>query len=230
MRIESVNVRSANCKSTYKVLIFKNDIFNSNTYIYCDENDSNCVVIDPGFSARAIINYLAGNDLMISSVLCTHGHFDHIAGASIFQDEYKCNVYLHTKDIPTLKKNKFLLRILNINHEIKNPQISFIDKDNLKFKLKDLNIEYLFVPGHTPGSCLVKIGNVIFTGDTLYKSGIGLSHLPGENQAILRKSILRIWKHLTKHNFIFPGHGGYGDGFSIRSGNIKLRRFLKKNE
>ena len=60
--------------------------------------------------------------------------------------------------------------------------ISFIDKDNLNFKLKDLNIEYVFVPGHTPGSCLVKIGNVIFTGDTLYKSGIGLSHLPGENQ------------------------------------------------
>jgi glyoxylase-like metal-dependent hydrolase (beta-lactamase superfamily II) len=37
-------------------------------------------------------------------------------------------------------------------------------------------------PGHTPGSCIIEFGSALFTGDTIYARGVGLSHLPGESR------------------------------------------------
>ena len=55
----------------------------------------------------------------------------------------------------------------------------------------------LGAPGHTPGSCLIALGSALFTGDTIYTRGVGLSHLPGEQPETLRQSILAAWPLLT---------------------------------
>jgi glyoxylase-like metal-dependent hydrolase (beta-lactamase superfamily II) len=66
----------------------------------------------------------------------------------------------------------------------------------------------------------------LFTGDTLYAQGVGLSDLPGEKPELLKKSILSIWGTLTSNRWIFPGHGKAIEGDRLKRENADLLRFL----
>jgi glyoxylase-like metal-dependent hydrolase (beta-lactamase superfamily II) len=67
----------------------------------------------------------------------------------------------------------------------------------------------LHLPGHTPGSAAFwdKDEGVIFTGDTLFKSGYGRTDLPGGNETEIFKS-LRCLFEMDGNIKVYPGHGG----------------------
>jgi glyoxylase-like metal-dependent hydrolase (beta-lactamase superfamily II) len=81
-------------------------------------------------------------------------------------------------------------------------------------------------PGHTPGSCVLELGAAWFTGDTLYRRGVGLNHLPGEDQTALRATVLGLWPQLTAGRSVHPGHGESADGATLRTENEALAAFL----
>ena len=41
-------------------------------------------------------------------------------------------------------------------------------------------------PGHTEGSCIIKWEGNLFSGDIIYKKGLGLDSFPGENKVKLK--------------------------------------------
>lgn len=200
----------------------------SNSYICAADVQGGAVLIDAGLDAGAIEDALQALGLTPAAVFCTHGHFDHVGSAAHFQDQYGARVIMHRNDVATTRKNNFLLLAMKLASRVTLPMFELVD-DNATFDLGGRTLRYRHTPGHTPGSCAIEWGNDLFTGDTLYARGVGLSQLPGEQPAQLRSSVRGLWPMLDQFA-VHPGHGASAPGAGIKMSNHRLRTFLGIDE
>ena len=63
----------------------------------------------------------------------------------------------------------------------------------------------LHTPGHTRGSVCYEVGNALFTGDTVFHMGCGITDLPGGDEDAMKASLARLAPMLRDHT-IYPGH------------------------
>jgi glyoxylase-like metal-dependent hydrolase (beta-lactamase superfamily II) len=199
--------------------------FSSNAY-FCEAHlEGGGILIDAGLDGLTIDAELSEHGLRPNAVFCTHGHFDHTGSASHFQKKYGCHVFVPKADEKLMRASNFLLMAMKINQKVVVPDATLVEGDFV-IDITGTLLRYLPAPGHTPGSCIIEFGSAWFTGDTLYARGVGLSHLPGENHAVLKQTILGYWSDLTSERTIFPGHGNSTNGLSLRTGNKALLDFL----
>lgn len=172
------------------------------TNCYVISNKKNAFIIDPGGDTSVIQDYIKQNKLSVKFVINTHNHTDHI-----FADrELGYPVYIHELDAPALqdtKKNQS--RFLLGEVPACTPEKLLHDNDSIHFD--DSTIKVLHTPGHTPGGICLKIDDVVFTGDTLFKDGVGRTDLPGGSQHDLLSSITNKLLCLDDRVKIYPGHG-----------------------
>ena len=88
----------------------------------------------------------------------------------------------------------------------------------------DLNI--FNFPGHSEGSCIIQSNNLLFSGDIIYKNGLGFNNFPGENKANLKDSILKIFEIFPSDSIVYPGHGESEYLMNIKHNNQDLINFL----
>jgi hydroxyacylglutathione hydrolase len=200
-------------------------VFPSNAYFCEADVPGGGVLVDPGLDGPAIDAQLAELGLRPHQVFCTHGHFDHVGGAAHFQQRYGCEVFLHRADIRTMRSANFLLMALRIPTRVTAADVTPVD-DGFCADIAGQPLRFLPTPGHTPGSCVLELGSAWFTGDTLYRRGVGLNRLPGEDRAALRTTVLGLWPQLTPGRMVYPGHGEPADGETVRTGNAALTAFL----
>ena len=96
--------------------------------------------------------------------------------------------------------------IMNYYGELKiKSKVTAVDKD---IDIGDFHFEFLHLPGHTIGSCFIILKNyhVIFSGDVLFKNGIGRFDFPTSSSTDTRNSIKKI-KEIKDDYEIYPGHG-----------------------
>jgi glyoxylase-like metal-dependent hydrolase (beta-lactamase superfamily II) len=201
-------------------------VFPSNSYVCAANIPGGCFLVDPGLDARLIDRALTERGLEPRKVFCTHGHFDHVGSAAYFQRKYGSEVYLHKNDMKTAKACNFLLMAFKIPARVEMPQFTLIEGDDFTCDIGGAPLRYHAAPGHTPGSCVIEFGESLFTGDSLYAHGVGLSSLPGENLDMLRKSLLSLWDRLPEGSWVYPGHGENALFGEIRLRNTALCDFL----
>ena len=85
-----------------------------------------------------------------------------------------------------------------------------IDLKEGLLKINNFNIDVLFTPGHTQGSSVFIIEDNMFTGDTVFKLGVGRTDLEGGSNTDLKNS-LRLLKSLNKNYTLYPGHGEFSE-------------------
>lgn len=197
----------------------------SNAYFCEADVPGGGILVDPGLDGPAIDAALSAHGLRPHRVFCTHGHFDHVGGAAFFQDAYGCEVFLHEADARTMRGSNFLLMALRIPATVTLPEVTFV-RDGDRIDVGGAPLRFRPAPGHTPGSCVLELGTAWFTGDTLYRHGLGLSRLPGSDEERLRATLLDLWPGLTAERSVFPGHGECGDGAAVRADNDALAGFL----
>jgi hydroxyacylglutathione hydrolase len=203
-----------------------NGAFPSNCYVVGTGVAGECFLVDPGLDPALVDQALDELGLVPQAVVCTHGHFDHAGGASHFQKKHGCRVYLHDADMKTLRSSNFLLMAFKIPARVELPKVVGVSASGFTVDIGRRHVRFLPTPGHTPGSCIVQCGNVLFTGDTLYSRGIGLSQLPGEDPELLRRSILGLWDALPGAAMVHPGHGESASLHWIKQNNHALLAFL----
>lgn len=207
------------------IITKKNKIFPSNTYIVTEGND--CIVIDPGLEKDIILGTLREYRLIPLAVMATHGHFDHIASVSDIKNEYDVPFYLHNNDLKLSQSANFFLKLAKIDLKIKIPFPDVLFKNfSETLTVKKFRINVYNFPGHSNGSCVFQIGDNLFSGDTLYKFGLGFNNFPGEDKVKLRSSILEIFDKFSSNSLILPGHGDSDYLSSIRVNNKALLDFL----
>ena len=204
-------------------------LFTSNCYISSHEGDD-CVLIDPGLDPAGIDAQVMLLGKTPKAVLCTHGHFDHVGGAAYFQQKYKIPVYLPSGDVKTMQSSNFLLMAVKIAMRIELPDVTQLPADGASVAVGGNTYVYQPLPGHTPGSCLVRSGQHVFSGDSLYARGVGLSRLPGEDRELLRAGIRLLWDNLPAHVLVCPGHGSVARFGDICRENQALLEFLQAND
>lgn len=166
------------------------------TYIL--EKDGQAVLIDPSWEMDEIYNFLEKNTLKPVAVFFTHAHQDHMTNAHELLKKYNLRGYLEERDEPFCSLPKDLLSLYRA------PKI---------FHIIGLKIEVLLTPGHTRGSVCLRIGNALFTGDTLFINSVGRTDLPGANPENLVKSLVML-AALPLETEIYTGHSyGREDGF-----------------
>ena len=208
-------------------LIRNKKIFSSNTYIFKNRVNDDCIIIDPGFDTELIEKNIQENNFKPIAVVSTHGHFDHIGSAAFLKNKYRIPFYLHEGDMKISQTANFYLKVAQLDHKIETPKPDFLFKGELNYlTLNGINLEIFNFPGHSPGSCIIRIQNNLFSGDIFYKNGLGSGSVPKENTELLKQSILKIFDIFFDEDFILPGHGASEYLGAIKINNLELMNFL----
>ena len=88
-----------------------------------------------------------------------------------------------------------------------SPTADRILKDGDRAVAGTVSLEVMHTPGHTPGSiCLLGEG-VLFSGDTLFRDGVGRTDFPGGDCSQLCDSLAAKIFALSDCIRVCPGHG-----------------------
>lgn len=172
-------------------------------------NGQDCLIIDPADDASFILEELQRHQLNLVGMLATHGHFDHVMATGEIQQSVDIPLHIYKDDLFLIKRlgqtAQHFLGYQPIILPIK--KIENLDNEN-SLKIENFKLKTIHTPGHTPGSCCFyfKEENSLFTGDTLFKEGIGRTDLSYSSKEDLKKSLKKIFK-LPEETVVYSGHG-----------------------
>ncbi|MEK7657579.1 MAG: MBL fold metallo-hydrolase [Patescibacteria group bacterium] len=184
------------------------------TNCYIAHCGGEAIIIDPADEAEFIAEKIQRLNLKPSAILATHGHFDHILAAGELQMLLNIPFYIHPAD-------EFLLKEMNssasfwLKNKFNYPlprAIEFIKKE-FSIKFGGCRLKVIETPGHTPGSVCFLSEDVIFSGDTLFKNGVGRTDFSYSDKTQLEKSLEKIFRlpagrhGLPAETIIYSGHG-----------------------
>jgi hydroxyacylglutathione hydrolase len=208
----------------YKV---RNEIFSSNSYILKDKLSDFCLLIDPGLDTQAIDKKLTELNLKPIAILATHGHFDHIGSVSFFKNKFKIPFYMHEADSKISQSANFYLKIARIDHKIETPKPDILFREKKEtINIGNFELCIYNFPGHSAGSCIIQNNKYLFTGDIMYKKGLGFNNFPGEDKAKLKQSIQEVFETFSDDSLVLPGHGESEYLMNIKNNNQDLINFL----
>ena len=154
--------------------------------LICRETRSSAV-IDTGGNPDAVIKKAIELGLKPEKILLTHAHFDHAGGLQKLDKAFACPVWIDKKEPkPSGSRNyKYIA-------------------DGEILKLGKINIEILFTPGHTSGGVSYKVGDTVFSGDSIFAGSMGRAN---SSWSRLFESITQKLLILPDKTRLFPGHG-----------------------
>lgn len=180
----------------------------ANCYILYKNSD--CVIIDPG-DFSTVNSVVQSNGLSAKFVILTHGHFDHCCGAKSFADRGAEILYSKADEeliYKGLYATEFGLNYVPVKAD------KYLRDGNLT--IGDFDFEVMFTPGHTKGSVCFIAEDKIFTGDTLFKGGMGRTDLEGGDFSEMLSSLKKLFS-LKKDYTVYPGHGDQTTLFKEKS-------------
>ncbi|MFQ6613946.1 MAG: MBL fold metallo-hydrolase [Fidelibacterota bacterium] len=181
--------------------------FQENCYLLgFDDREQSALIVDPGAESERIAQELDSRGWLPKAILNTHGHLDHIGAVANLQDRYGIPFYLQGEERPVLESYPDTCRMFGLTPSQPPTVDRWLNSDDrIRFPFGEIRV--LFTPGHTPGSCLFLIGNLGFTGDTVFAGSVGRTDLPGGNYETLQASLVRILHALPDETALYPGHG-----------------------
>ncbi len=177
--------------------------FAANCYLLCDGRAA--ILIDPTADLAALRQALLEKDVSPAAILLTHGHFDHILTADALREGLDVPLYVHAEDAPLLHDAHKNASALFMAPLLAKPADRLLQGGEV-LQIGGFSIGVLHTPGHTQGSVVYTVGDLAFTGDTLFADGYGRTDLYGGSTPLLRQSLKKL-STLPRTTRIFPGHG-----------------------
>lgn len=180
----------------------------TNCYLVACQQMNEAAVIDPSWDGRQIAALATERGYVITHILLTHTHFDHVGGLADLAAETKAPIYSHPDALPMLAHAPQAAANFNITLPAP-PAASRMLAEGDVIEVGQLKFEVLYTPGHAPGhvSFYVQEHNVIFDGDVLFQRSIGRTDFPGCDHPTLMKSIREKLLVLPDETAVLSGHG-----------------------
>jgi glyoxylase-like metal-dependent hydrolase (beta-lactamase superfamily II) len=185
--------------------------FQENTYLVYDETNQ-CLLIDPGChfeeEQQVLTRFIREKNLTPQYIIHTHGHIDHVLGINYLKQTFQLKAAMHPSDLEVLRQSKEFGRMVGLDIEQPVDPDIFLE-DNQALELGNTSFTVLHVPGHSPGSIALYHPHegVVFSGDALFRRGIGRTDLMGGDYMTLVQSIQNKLFTLPEQTLIYPGHG-----------------------
>lgn len=185
--------------------------------------DSTCaLIIDPNRREDAL-DLLNVNRVTDVTVFLTHEHFDHISGVNLLREHFPTHV---------ICSGAAAVRITDPNKNLaKYWEVTMMDQPKEKWdeweKEKDENysctadetfdgeknwdwhghqIHAVPAPGHSPGSVIYFIDDLLFSGDSLVNGAGVICRLPGGSWRTYVEKTRPLIESLPDSTPVFPGH------------------------
>lgn len=201
---EGGNLRAEQTKMILKRLVV--GALQTNCYLVGCPRTKEGIIIDPGGDAQLILAEVRRLGLKIKYIVNTHGHFDHTMANRAVMEATGAPLAIHAADAPLLTQApRGLALLLGINPSSPPADIMLHEGDVIAFGT--LRLSVLHTPGHSPGGISFLAEGVVFTGDTLFKMGIGRTDLPGGDYQTLMESIRNKLLTLPNETVVYTGHG-----------------------
>jgi glyoxylase-like metal-dependent hydrolase (beta-lactamase superfamily II) len=180
-----------------------------NCWIVRPDGGDRALMIDPGEEPDRLLAVAADMGVTIEAILLTHCHFDHIGAVAPVARATGAPVYCPELEVPVLAD---IMRY--VPWPGFGPYESYAADETVaggeRLELAGLEIDVVFVPGHSPGHVAYSIPSeqAIVSGDVLFQGSIGRTDLPGGDHATLLRSIATLLETLPDETAVLPGHMG----------------------
>ena len=185
--------------------------------VYLIDGGSEFILIDIGFedSLDTIVDLLRKMDFNLSNckmIIATHADADHIQGSAKASELLKTKIAAHPASVEPIETGDEIVTYATIKAqgiEIPMPKckIDIVLNEGDKIQVGDQTLEVWHTPGHTQGQLSFKMGNLLFSGDNIYKDscvGVIDAH-HGSNIPDFITSLKRILADDSQ--FLLPSHG-----------------------
>lgn len=180
----------------------------TNVYLVADPHLKKALVIDPSFASPLIQERLQQLGWSVERILLTHGHIDHTCHAAQLARETGAPLCTHELTLPYLEDGSLSCAdYLGLKVELFGTVQPLVDGDKISVGGEAFTVVH--TPGHTPGciSLLADDQSVCFTGDLVFRNGVGRCDFPGGSYPTLQKSIARLFSLCKADTTLYPGHG-----------------------
>ena len=167
----------------------------TNTFLLISDA-GHAVVIDPAAEVDSYDEILKQHNATLTTILCTHGHYDHVGSAAALKAEWNATLYCEKADLAGDRM-----------YPLSAADCGYTEGEQIA--VDELRFTAWHTPGHTPGHVALyePDSKSLFTGDTLFRESIGRTDLPGGDYSWIMRSILDNLLPLGDEVRVYPGHG-----------------------
>ncbi|MDX2037432.1 MAG: MBL fold metallo-hydrolase [Isosphaeraceae bacterium] len=185
--------------------------------IYLIDGGTEYALIDVGFLDELgdVLELIRQMNFSLSAckmILATHADADHTQGLARAREVLKCKVAAHPKSVAPLEDGDEILTYAKIEAQgihIPMPKcrVDLTVDDGDTITVGDKKLEVWSTPGHTAGQLSLRMGNLLFSGDNIFRDGcvgvIDAHH--GSNLPDFIASLTRIRD--CDAEYLLPSHG-----------------------
>jgi glyoxylase-like metal-dependent hydrolase (beta-lactamase superfamily II) len=180
----------------------------ANCFVYADEKAKAGFVIDPGWDPKLIKRVIDKHGITDVTILCTHGHFDHISAVAALREMTGAKAYMSADDEWLLESvGGETARMVGMGG-VEPFEVDRTIKEGDKFTAGEITLTPLATPGHSPGGVSFYDGSKrVFVGDALFQGSVGRVDFPRSSGTDLLKSITEVLYALPDDTIVHCGHG-----------------------
>lgn len=208
---------------TLKLTYFQLGMLPTNVYLGVNEETGNGFLVDPAVYEPQVEDVMKEIGIKnLQYILLTHGHFDHILGVNGFLKNHpEAKVVIHREDEAFLTDTVLShSRMHGLTQEPIKADIIVKDGDVLAFD--DTEFKVVHTPGHTRGSVVYLLDDLMFSGDTLFQLSCGRTDFPESDPAAMGPSLKKL-AALEGNYHVLPGHNAFSELDFERANNPFMR-------
>ena len=208
---------------TLKLTYFQLGMLPTNVYLGVNEETGNGFLVDPAVYEPQVEDVMKEIGIKnLQYILLTHGHFDHILGVNGFLKNHpEAKVVIHREDEAFLTDPVLSHTFKHgLTQEPIKADIIVEDGDVLAFD--DAEFKVVHTPGHTRGSVVYLLNDLMFSGDTLFQLSCGRTDFPESDPAAMGPSLQKL-AALEGNYHVLPGHNAFSELDFERANNPFMR-------
>ncbi len=181
----------------------------SNCYLVVCADTKEAVIVDPGDDSQELRKQIQKSAVTVRYLLATHGHLDHLLGASLWKKDTGAAFLMSEKDWAMAQEAHHHALLYGWKAaSVPEPNGFIGDGDEIAFGRQKVSVWE--TPGHSPGHLCFVVGRSpvhLFSGDLIFAGSVGRTDFPGGDPAEMERSLKRVIGSLPDDCIIHPGHG-----------------------